>query len=158
MGRKGAFVVLLVLVAGGSTFNRLQTHDGLSQQDRQKIVNVALDYIDGFYDGNAERMARALHPDLVKRIISVDQSTGRQYLRNANAQQIVERTASGMGRQIAQRDGRRSDVTILDTFGDIASVRVDAGTWVDYLHVGKVNGEWKIINVLWAWRPGHDEG
>ena len=42
-------------------------------------------------------------------------------------------------------------MTILDTFGDTASVRVDAITWVDYLHVANVNGEWKLTNVLWGW-------
>ncbi|EOZ96628.1 hypothetical protein A33Q_2398 [Indibacter alkaliphilus LW1] len=21
----------------------------------------------------------------------------------------------------------------------------------DYIHLGKINGEWKIINILWAW-------
>jgi hypothetical protein len=34
-----------------------------------------------------------------------------------------------------------------------ASVRVDASEWVDYMHLGKVDGEWKIINVLWELLP-----
>jgi hypothetical protein len=155
MGKWSVVAVALILAAGGLAFSRGQTQDGLSQQDRQKIVNVALDYIDGFYEGNAERMTRAIHPDVAKRIISVDPSTGKQYLRSTSAQRLVEATASGMGKQIAQQYGKRSDVTILDTFGDIACVRVDAITWVDYLQVGKVDGEWKVINVLWAWRPGY---
>jgi Putative lumazine-binding len=28
---------------------------------------AVLDYVEGWFDGNAERMERALHPDLVKR-------------------------------------------------------------------------------------------
>jgi len=31
-------------------------------------------------------------------------------------------------------------------------VRADANNWVDYLHVAKVEGQWKIINVLWEMR------
>ncbi|UCD23795.1 MAG: nuclear transport factor 2 family protein [Gemmatimonadota bacterium] len=46
--------------------------------------------------------------------------------------------------------GRRSDVTILDVFGEVASIKIDAITRVDYLHVAKVAEEWKIINVLAA--------
>ena len=32
-------------------------------------------------------------------------------------------------------------------------IRILRNTWIDYLHVAKWNGEWKIINVLWAWKP-----
>jgi hypothetical protein len=48
---------------------------------------------------------------------------------------------------------RRTDVRILDIFGNTASVRIDADSWVDYLHVAKWNGRWVIINVLWELRP-----
>jgi hypothetical protein len=37
----------------------------------------------------------------------------------------------------------------LDRFQNAASVRIDAGEWIDYLHLGKIGGKWKIINVLW---------
>ena len=48
---------------------------------------------------------------------------------------------------------RRTDVRILDIFGNTASVRVDADRWIDYLHIAKWNGRWVIINVLWENRP-----
>ena len=38
-------------------------------------------------------------------------------------------------------------------FGNTASVRVDASSWVDYMHVAKWNGRWVIVNVLWELRP-----
>jgi hypothetical protein len=25
--------------------------------------------------------------------------------------------------------------------------------WVDYMHIGKMNGKWVIINVLWEMKP-----
>jgi hypothetical protein len=34
-------------------------------------------------------------------------------------------------------------------FGNVATVRIDAHEWVDYLHLIRWNGEWKIIHVLW---------
>ena len=36
--------------------------------DRDAIVRVALDYFEGWFDGDAARMERVLHPDLAKRI------------------------------------------------------------------------------------------
>ena len=35
--------------------------------DRDAIVRVALDYFEGWFDGDAARMERTLHPDLAKR-------------------------------------------------------------------------------------------
>ena len=63
---------------------------------------------------------------------------------------LKTRANAGAEVPVAQR---RSDVRILDIFGNTASVRVDASTWVDYLHVAKWNGRWVIINVLWENRP-----
>jgi len=149
---KALVLLLLVPLVGVYGFRHGNISDDLTQEDRQEIVNLALDYVDGFYEGNAERMSRALHPDLAKRDIALNGDTQEQYLRNMTAGQLVDVTASGGGVRVAETDGTRSDVTILDTFSDMASVRIDAITWVDYLHVGKINGEWKIINVLWGWR------
>jgi hypothetical protein len=47
---------------------------------------------------------------------------------------------------------KREDVRILDIFQNTAAVRIDAGTWVDYLQVAKWNGRWVIVNVLWELR------
>jgi hypothetical protein len=30
---------------------------------------------------------------------------------------------------------------------------VTAATWVDYMHLAKVNGQWVIMNVLWENNP-----
>ncbi|MDX2438456.1 MAG: nuclear transport factor 2 family protein [Acidobacteriota bacterium] len=40
--------------------------------DEAAIKATALDYLEGWYSGDAERMERALHPDLAKRIVRVD--------------------------------------------------------------------------------------
>lgn len=43
-------------------------------------------------------------------------------------------------------------MTIFDITGRAASVKVDAGPWVEYMHIVRVNGDWKIMNVLWETR------
>jgi hypothetical protein len=45
---------------------------------------------------------------------------------------------------------KKNTVTILDVYNDIATVRAESAGYIDYLHIGKVNGEWVIINVLWT--------
>jgi hypothetical protein len=96
-------------------------------------------------------MERALHPDLAKRIINTNQR-GRNILGHQSAMTLVQNTRSGGGRETPVAE-QRKDVRILDIFGNTASVRVDAGSWVDYLHIARWNGRWVIINVLWEMRP-----
>src|SRR6516225_3501981 len=43
--------------------------------DNAAITKTALDYIEGWYTGDAVRMERALHPELAKRMISTDPKT-----------------------------------------------------------------------------------
>jgi hypothetical protein len=119
--------------------------------DSTGIRQAALDYIEGWYDGNAERMERAVHPDLAKRIINADQR-GRSVLGHQSAMTLVQNTRRGGGKETPAAE-RRTDVRILDIFGNTASVRVDADRWIDYLHIAKWNGRWLIINVLWENRP-----
>lgn len=141
----------LVATAFAATLVAFSTPQRLSAQasaDSTAIRNAALDYIEGYYTGNAERMERALHPDLAKRIVNTDQQ-GRSRLGQMSAMTLVQGTRAGGGKDEAVK---RTDVRILDIFQNTASVRIDAGTWVDYLHVAKFNGRWVIVNVLWEIR------
>jgi len=119
--------------------------------DSSAIVATALDYIDGFYTSDAARMERALHPELAKRIV-VDPAGPESRLQNMSAEQLIDATAGGGAARIPD-DAKKSDVSILDIYNNIASVRIDAGVWIDYLHVARWNGDWKIVNVLWEMAP-----
>jgi hypothetical protein len=112
------------------------------------IRAIALDYIDGFYTGDAARMERALHPELAKRMVSTDPKTRASTLNQMSAMTLVERTREGIGKRFAENQ-RRHDVTILDRFQNVAVVKIVAAEWIDYLQVAKFDGKWKIINVLW---------
>jgi hypothetical protein len=118
--------------------------------DSAAVRQAGLDYIEGWYTGDAGRMDRALHPALVKRI--VETRDGAAVLDEISRDDLVEAVRLGGGSQ-TPAERRRAEVRILDLYGGMASVRVDAGDWVDHLHVARVDGEWKIVNVLWELRP-----
>ena len=115
--------------------------------DEVAIRKTALDYIEGWYTGDAARMQRALHPDLAKRIVRTDAS-GKSTLNHQTAEILVGNTGRGGGKRTPV-ERQQKDITILDRFNNAAVVKVVASDWVDYLQVAKFNGEWKIINVLW---------
>ena len=116
------------------------------------IRQTALDYIEGWYEGDAARMERALHPELAKRIVMTDSATGNSRLDSMGAMTLVQRVRAGGGRK-TPKEAQMKDVTILDRFQNAAVVKVVASSWIDYLQVAKFNGDWKIINVLWELKP-----
>jgi hypothetical protein len=120
--------------------------------DESAIRTTALNYIEGWYDGDAARMESALHPELAKRMISTDPKTGHSQFNHMGAMQLVQNTRRGGGSR-TPKDQQLKEITILDRFNNAAIVKINASTWIDYLEVAKFNGQWKIINVLWELKP-----
>ena len=120
--------------------------------DDAAIRKTALDYIQGWYTGDAARMESALHPELAKRIVNTDEKTGRSRLDSMGALTLVQRVRAGGGTK-TPKDKQQADVTILDRYNNVAMVKIVAADWVDYLQEAKYNGEWKIVNVLWELKP-----
>jgi putative lumazine-binding protein len=121
--------------------------------DSAAIRATALDYAEGWYTGDAERMGRAVHPELVKRIVVADTVTGKGVLQNMGASALVNGTRHGYGKT-TPKDKQQKDVTILDIFGNAASAKAVMADWVDYMQLAKVDGRWVIVNVLWEKKPG----
>jgi hypothetical protein len=112
--------------------------------DTDTVEAIARDYIDGWYSGDAERMDRSLHAELVKRSAD-DESDG---LRPVTRARMVELTEGGGG----NAPDAESRVVVDDVSDGIASVRVVSPDYVDYLHLVKTPDGWKIANVLFRAR------
>ena len=143
---KRIFVSLIFL-----SFLGLFSVQAQSSTDAAAIKATALDYIEGWYEGNAERMEKALHPELAKRIVRTNQQ-GNSRLDQMSAMSLVQGTRGGFGKN-TPKEKQQKDVTILDVFENAASVKVVATDWVDYLHMAKFGGRWVIVNVLWELKP-----
>lgn len=118
--------------------------------DSAAIRAAALDYVEGWYAGDAARMERAVHPALAKRIVRQTPEGSR--LGSMTAAELVEGTRRGGGTQTPAAE-QQKDVVILDIFGNAASVRTTMSGWVDYMHLAKWEGQWRIVNVLWELKP-----
>ena len=138
------FVLLSVLI---TSFSFAQDKAD-TEKEKTAIKQAALNYIEGWYERSAERMEKALHPELAKRTVHVDKKSGRYRLDQMSAMTLVQITRKGYGKNTPKNE-QQKDVTILDIYGNTASVKIIAKDWIDYLHLVKWNGEWKIINVLW---------
>ena len=114
--------------------------------EAQAIVAAALDYYEGWFDGEPERMERALHPDLVKRSLASD----GHGVDTISAREMVEATTDGVGRTRDPGSNRRNiEIHVDHVHGDIATVTATSAVYVDYLQLVRTREGWKIANVLW---------
>jgi putative lumazine-binding protein len=125
---------------------------GQSAADSAAIRATALDYVEGWYTGDAGRMERALHPELAKRIVSTNPQNGRSNFGQQSAMTLVMGTRNGGGKNTPPEQ-QQKDVKILDIYQNAASVRATMSGWIDYMHMAKWNGRWVIVNVLWELKP-----
>ena len=139
--------ILLALVAAALPTAAVSARDGVdANQDRVAIRQAALDYAEGYYEGSAERMARAVHPALLKRGLLPPGAPDR-FLQLMNAEALIDLAASGSGQMPAA--GRHLDFALLDLRDDVASARIFTQQFNDYLLLAKQDERWRIVSVLW---------
>ncbi len=143
---KATFVCLVLLAMAAPVFAQTTA----SAEDLAAIKATALDYAQSWYTGDADRMEKALSPDLAKRIVRTN--NGRSKIDQMGAMALVQGVRAGYGTK-TPKEQQLADVTVLDVFGNVASVKCVMSGWIDYMHIGKVDGRWVIINVLWEMKP-----
>ena len=144
MKKTAIILVIAVLLASLLVAYALANRD----EDRKAVEEAALDYIEGWYEGNVERMEGCLHPDLQKREIRTLSQTGRSQFGLHTASTLIEGTRIGYGKQIPVEE-RNIHITVFEIFKNIATVKATSKLSTEYLHIVKYNGEWKVLNVLW---------
>jgi hypothetical protein len=141
-------ISVIILTFYGSS---VQAQTNVSDVDKAAIKQTALDYIEGWYEGNAERMERALHPELAKRIVRKDPQ-GNSRLDQMGALALVQGVKRRFGKN-TPKEKQQKDVTILDVYENTASVKAVMSDWIDYMHMARWNNRWVIVNVLWELKP-----
>ena len=138
-------IALLLLYFSVLSMSVFCMGDSDASADKDAIKKAALDYIEGWYNGDDERMERALHPNLVKRIIKNPETNS--ILEELDMETMVGYTKYGGGKNVP-KDSYEIEIKILDVQNNIASVMAKS-EYIDYIHLGKFNNRWVIINVLW---------
>jgi len=120
-----------------------------TDEDRAAVRAAVLDYFEGWFEADAARMRRALHPALAKRSRHQDASR-TPALASLTADQMIAWTAAGAGRS----DSGVLDIRIDEISGSIAAVTVHSETYVEYLHLVATDDGWQIVNALWRYADG----
>lgn len=122
---------------------------GQTKADSLAIKQLALDYIESQHKPNPKQMEDALHPRLVKRTFWKDKVTGKDYLNEYFAENMVILAERYNVKGDKFPANPKKEVKLLDISDRTASIKLIADEWIDYMHIVKLNGEWKIVSVLW---------
>jgi len=117
--------------------------DSRKTADSTAVQKAALDYIEGWYDGNIEQMGRSLHPELRHNRINSDPKTQGITLIQMSAMSLIKEAMLQVSKKTLQKE-----FTLLDISENLADVRIITPEFTDYLQMAKFNGRWLIVNIL----------
>lgn len=145
------FILALTLLGGNAARSQ-------SKADSLAIEKACRDYVEGWASGDAERVAKAVSQELVKRTVGQDKE-GVSFTNNMSASLLIGVTKMNKegvkGKDLEPEKPFKLEVQIFDVTGDFAMARASNTKYgfFDYCQLARFNGEWKIINVLWGWLP-----
>ena len=137
-------VLLTLTVLVGARPSRAQ-----SPADSAAIRSAALDYLEGFYEGDSTRHVRSIRPDVYKYGFWLPRDSTRYQGERMTWPEFHAYTArmKAAGRKTPATAPK--EVRLLDAQDQTAAVKVTAWWGTDYLLLGKYDGQWMISSVLW---------
>ena len=120
--------------------------------DEKAVKECALNYLEGWYSADTARMALALSKDLAKKGFLENPQTGELHIAPASYDQMLQWVGQKPD-QLAQNPDIKMEVHLIEIGANIAMVKTITPDFIDYLHMARVDGQWKIYNAVWERPP-----
>ncbi len=142
------FLIALVLLLGIGAPLSAQHAD-----DEAAVRAAALDYIEGFYEGDSTKLVRSVWPE-VRKWGYARSRADTAYRGMAMPYPAFMAFARGVraGRNRPPADAPK-EITLFEVQDQTASAKVVAWWGTDYLLLAKEGGRWMITHVLWQNLP-----
>jgi hypothetical protein len=139
------------LIAAAAILAAFMPGSANQPSDRDAVRQAALDYVEGVYEVQPDRIRRSVHPTLVKRGFYKKGASAPYVELTMNFQQLLELARDW------NRDGRQDtsvkEVAVLEVLDQTAVAKVTASWGVDYMLLGKYDGRWQIVLIVWQSPP-----
>lgn len=119
--------------------------------DSAQIRQAVADYTEGVYSGDATRLERAVLPDVSRSCPRKLPRTDRFALTYTTCSQLLENARAKVG--VLPDTARHLAVSIINIDSIVANVKVTSASFHDYLQLLKIDGQWRILNILWNGGP-----
>ena len=138
----GTLVVLVTSAAAVPAFAQ--------SADRAAVQQAALDYIVAIYESRPELIERSVARDLTKHGF-MRQKDG-SYRRDRMTYEELLSVAKEWNAD-RKRDVSIKEVTVGEVLDQTATATVRAAWGVDHMQLAKIDGAWKIVNIVWQTHP-----
>ena len=122
----------------------------LAQTDEQAITETCNNYLEGFYEGNTEKLKLALKPRLYKfGYWKNKDSKEYEYSSQMTYDKAIAFAKNVLEKKKFPAADAPKEVKVLDIGNHIAAAKVTAWWGIDYMLLSKEDGKWMIEQVIW---------
>jgi hypothetical protein len=143
-----AMLAIVGLIAGFTGHAQSQAN-----AEKDAVAAAAMDYLVALYEAKPDLIARSVHTDLAKRGYFRKKGETTFTSTPMSYQQLYDLAGTW------NKDGKRpvatapKEVVVYEVLNQTASAKVTALWGIDYMHLAKYDGKWKIVNILWQETP-----
>jgi hypothetical protein len=117
--------------------------------DRDLVYAAIEDYVDALYLVQPDRIKKSVHPNLTKKgFWRPKDKTEYGPESTMTFNELVELSGKWNAKGTLPKDAPKK-IEIFDVQDKTAVAKLTAQWGTDYFHLGKYDGKWMIVNVLW---------
>ena len=121
--------------------------------DRDAVRRAALDYLEGFYEGDSAKIVRSVRPDVRKVGYYTEQASPKYLAEEMPYAEMIAYTNNFKKRGRTTPPTAPREVIVGEVNDQTATAKVVAWWGIDYLQLAKYDGKWMIVNVMWQSPP-----
>lgn len=125
-----------------------------AQEDRTLVQAAIQDYVDALYDVDPSKIERSVDTSLRKIGYWYDPKT-KEYRDNLpmTYQQLYDLAASWNKNGDRITANSPEEIVLYEVNDKTATAKLTAEWGIDLFHLAKVDGQWKIMNIIWQSTP-----
>lgn len=124
-----------------------------SAADSQAVRRAALDYVEGFYEGDTAKLVRSVRPEVYKFGFWRQRDSTRYVGEQMPWPEFLEFARNVKANNRPAPVTAPKTIELLDVLDQTASAKLTAWWGTDYLLLGKFSDRWMITHVLWQSPP-----
>lgn len=120
-----------------------------SQKDTLEIKRISLGYLMALQELKPDLMSEVMNDSLNKVSIGYSRELKKEVVTYIPKERMIQNAENWNKSNTRFPSKPSNEVTILDIYNRIATVKLYSDNWVEYLHLIKLDGKWSIVNLLW---------
>ena len=121
--------------------------------ERDAVRRAALDYLEGFYEGDSAKIVRSVRPDVRKAGYYKERGAATYTAEEMPFADFLSYVRNFRKNNRSTPASAPREVTVGEVNDQTATAKVVAWWGIDYLQLAKYDGKWMIVNVIWQSPP-----